>query len=99
MTILRTGAEVPDSLTPVVMLSLKKLAADDPIALFELVELARDPSHKLFGNTGSTLKELALVDGRGKLHGLTRDVILAAAAGGMFVLHLRSPYAEGDDRD
>lgn len=52
MTILRTGAEVPDGAVMPAVLTMELLAEKNPVALYELAELARDPSHELFGNTG-----------------------------------------------
>ena len=98
MTVLRTGAEVPEGLAPVVMISLELLMNGNPVALYELAQLARDPSHRLFGNTGEVLRSLNLVDAGGKVHDATRAVVLAATDGDGSDLRLRSPYAEGADR-
>jgi hypothetical protein len=99
MTILRTGTEVPDGLTAPTMLSLEKLWEENPVALYELVQLARDSSHVLFGGTGGVLRKLALIEPDGELHGVTRDIVLAATEGNGFDLCLRSPYAEGAGSD
>lgn len=99
MTVLRGGAEVPDSLVPAVMTSLRRLMEENPVALYELTELARDPSHQLFRGTGKVLWSLSLIGDDGKLRDPTRAVILAAAEGEGLTLRLRSPYAEGAHRE
>jgi hypothetical protein len=76
--ILRTGEEVPTPLVSVVMLSLKTLAEQNPIALYELVEISRDPQHKLFGNTGDVLRKFNLIEADGQPHDATRLIVLAA---------------------
>ena len=88
---LRTGEEVPTSLVNVLMLSLKTLAEQNPIALYELVEISRDPKHKLFGNTGGILRDLNLIEADGKPHDMTRLIVLAAAEGEGLELKLVSP--------
>ena len=90
---LRTGREVPDGLVQPVLLSLGLLAEHSPVALYELAMLARDPWHRLFGNTGQLLTELGLVDQAGKLHDATRDVVLATVEGDGLDMCLVSPYA------
>jgi hypothetical protein len=98
MTVLRTGAEVPDGITRAVLLSLKRLMTKNPVALFELAELARDPSHRLAGGAGTVLRDLSLADEGGNLHDSVRAVVLAAVDGEGTGMYLRSPYAEGAGR-
>ena len=93
MTILRTGAEVPDSFVPAVIITLQYLLKEEPVALYELAMLARDPSHQPYGGTGEVLRTLGLTDGTGKIRDSTRAVILAAIEGEGLGMHLRSPYA------
>jgi len=94
MTILRTGEEVPDGAVMPAVLTLELLAEKYPVALCELVELARDPSRKLFGNTGGVLRGFELTDESGRIFSATRAVVLAAAVVEDGNVFLRSPYAE-----
>jgi hypothetical protein len=83
---LHTGATVPESVVRTTGLTLELLERVNPTALYELVRLAKDPCHELFGNTGGVLAGLGLAESDGSLASTTRDVILA------------SPYAElGDE--
>jgi hypothetical protein len=49
---LHTGATVPESVVRTTGLTLELLERVNPTALYELVRLAKDPCHELFGNTG-----------------------------------------------
>jgi hypothetical protein len=54
-------ANTLDSVEVVLRISLRSLAEKNPIALYELVEKARNPKHQFFGNTEEVLKQYALV--------------------------------------
>jgi len=73
-------------------MSLKALMASDPIAFFELSELCKDRSHKLFGNTGEKLSKLGLIQ-NGTVHGSIRNIVLSAVEGEMLDMQLVSPIA------
>ncbi len=90
---LRTGAEVPEPLVATTVLALEALMDSHPVALYEAVELARNPSHVPFGRTGAILRGHGLLDGSGQMLGTARDVILAATEGDGFDVRLVSPYA------
>jgi GTPase Era involved in 16S rRNA processing len=87
---LRTGKEVPEAMVQVTMMSLRLLMESDTVAFYELVMLARNPQHELWGGTGDRLEELSLASD-GKLHDITRDVILAATEGEELGLRLVNP--------
>jgi hypothetical protein len=89
---LRTGAEVPKPLVGTTWIALTSLMADNPIAVYEAAQIARDASHVPFGNAGAALKSIGLLESDGSMHGAVRDVILAATEGDLD-LHLVSPYA------
>jgi hypothetical protein len=74
------------------MLTLDRLMATDPIALYEAVMMAREPGYEPFGNTGQTLRKYDFIDIYPRLHKTVRDVILAATEGEAGGLHLVSPY-------
>ncbi len=63
------------------MESLSKLMKDSPIVFYEAVMVARDPSHRPLGNTGSVLQEYNIIDRDGSMHGLVRTIIRAATDG------------------
>jgi hypothetical protein len=89
---LKNGSYVPVPVANVIYLSLQSLSKQNPIALYELAMKARDNNHRLFGNTGEVLKELALLDSDGSIHDLTRDVVLSAIEGEGLDLKLVSPF-------
>jgi hypothetical protein len=81
---LRTGAEVPAPTARAIILSLRRLVNGDLPELLALIEaraVAADPAHQPFGRTGEILRGLYLLDESGKMHGITRNVILAAVEG------------------
>lgn len=88
---LRTGEEVPTPLVSAVMFSLKTLFEQNAIALYELVEISRNPKHKLFGNTGDVLRKFNLIEADGQPHEATRLIVLAAAESEGLGLKLVSP--------
>jgi len=90
---LRTGQPTPDVLVRTVTLSLRQLMADDPIALFELVEICRDPAHEPFGLTGPHLRAMGMLGSDGRVHDATREIVLASVEGDGFDLRLVNPVA------
>ena len=57
--ILKNGAEECLPLVNVMMMSLRSLMQENPIAFYELVMKCRDHNHKFFGNVGDILKRLS----------------------------------------
>lgn len=94
---LKNGTEEGRIVVTATMMSLRGLLEDvetgGPIAFYELVMLARDRNHKLFGNTERTLRDRALFP----LHGSIRNIILSAVEGDGLDMTLGSPIAEGAD--
>lgn len=90
---LRTGAEVAPPLVITITVALDRLMNTHPVAVYEAVQIARDPAHVPFGKTGPALEELNLIDRRGVMHDATRDVILAATEGDGFDIGFVNPYA------
>lgn len=94
---LKNGSEEFGPLVNATMISLRHLIADDPIAFYELRELCRNPSHKLFGHAGEKLVSLALIERDGvSIHSSIKNVVLSAVEGEMLEMHITSPFAEGD---
>jgi len=87
---LKNGSEELDGLVGVTMMSIRKLTETHPIAFYELVMLARDPKHKLFGNTSQILSNLALVT-NGQVHDSIRNIVLSAVEGSGMDMTLGSP--------
>lgn len=88
---LRNGSEEAEPAVVAIMVSLRQLMNDNPIALFELVEVSKNASHKPFGNTGEVLKRLSLMEPDGRIHDTIRNIVLSAAEGEGLNLHLVSP--------
>jgi hypothetical protein len=90
MVTLRTGRIVPEPALVTTLISLEEVA-HNPIAFFEIVSLARDPSHRMFGNTKEIAERFGLIDSNNTMHEIVRDIILAATDGEDFALHLVDP--------
>ncbi len=90
---LKNGAVEAKPLVVVMMLSLKHLMDEKPIAFYELVMKCRDPEHKFFGATGQDLQKLNLVGPDGTIHSSVRNIVLSATSGEGLVLKLHSPIA------
>lgn len=94
MVKLKGGAEVARAILITVTIRLENLMAKNPIGFYELVQLARNPKHKLFGNTRGDLANLALVDDDGIMHEEVRKVILASVEGDDLKMTLVNPVAK-----
>lgn len=87
---LTTGAKVPFHSAAQALMDLKGMAAEPNgiVLLHELREVCRDSKHKPFGNTGDTIRRFHLFSEwdpatrRGVVHGIIRDIVLAAVQGG-----------------
>jgi len=83
---LQTGESVPSSVARATFPCLKGIeqAGDltSLMALYEAHALAADPSHDLWPGTAEILRGYDLIDRSGKMHDLTRAVVLAAVTGG-----------------
>lgn len=89
--ILKTGEEVPAPIVNVVMISLEALIKQNPFVFYELVQISRNPEHKLFGNTGDVLRQLALIETNGQPCDAVRLIVLAATEGEGIELKLVQP--------
>lgn len=89
---LKNGSQEADVLVAGIMLSLKSLMKENPIALYELVMKCRNPNHQMFGNTKDVCEELALVE-RNSVHDSIRNVVLSAVEGDGLSMKLGSPVA------
>lgn len=89
--ILKNGTEEAKMLVAVIMMSLKSLAEEKPLSFYELVELCKDPSHELWGDSAEDLKALNLLEPAGTVHSSIKHVVLSAAVGEGIELALGSP--------
>lgn len=81
--------DVPTNLVKVVYLSLRDTLRDNPVAFYELVTLARNPEHKLFGNTGEYLTKRAFLDSPNNIQTTCKQIVLAATYGDGLDMALR----------
>lgn len=83
--VLKNGATEATTLVATVvatvMVSLESLMKSKPMAVYELNELCKDRNHKIFGNLGSDLIELALLQSDGQPHGSIKNIVLSAVEG------------------
>ncbi|MER6605893.1 hypothetical protein ABT282_08255 [Streptomyces sp. NPDC000927] len=96
MRTLRTGAEVPEMTIRPIYMAMASLFGNDVsavhvIAGLELVALARDPGHELFGVAGEVLESMGLVDESHQMHESIRCVVLASIEGEGSDVHVVSP--------
>lgn len=98
---LRNGAEAPASVVRTSWLAIKRLADSgemtDIMALYEARELARDRTHSLWPGTGETLTKWGLLTHDGKMHDITRDVILSAVTGAEMDFSVTWPVEASDE--
>ncbi len=88
---LKNGTEEPAAIVEAVMMTLELLFASEPILTYELVELARNPKHVLWRNSGAKLAELALLDHNQQMQTSVRNVVLSAVTGEALEMTLGSP--------
>lgn len=78
---LRNGSEEAEPLVRSVRMAMFRLFDEKPIAFHELVELAKDENHRPFGKTPDCLLGFDLIDGDGKMHSSTRNIVLSSIDG------------------
>jgi hypothetical protein len=88
---LKDGSSVAEPTVRTTLMTLQVVRDAHPLALFEAVQIARNPSHLPFGNLGSVLSGYGLLDTDGRMHDDTRHVVLSAAAGDGMDLALTNP--------
>lgn len=95
---LKNGTEEAAPLVTVGMMALKNLFETRPIHFFELVSLARNSAHVLFGKTGQDLLAQSLVqdagNGRYTMHDSLRNIVLSAVVGEGLEMRLWDPRAD-----
>lgn len=81
--------DIPPNLVKVVYLSLRETLRDNPVAFYELVTLARNPDHELFGSAGEYLRKRALLDAPNNIQTTCKRIVLAATHGDGLEMALR----------
>jgi hypothetical protein len=94
MVQLKDGSKVPDATMRTAYLSMQHLYETNPLALYELAQVARNPHHMPFGNLGQVLIDSNLVDGDGRMHDDTRHVVLSSLPGDGMNMQLVHPAAD-----
>lgn len=98
---LRNGIDAAAPLVAVTMDAVRKLLGSNPLAAYELVRLCRDVELQPWSKAvAAALFEVGLIerDGDGyKVHGGTRDIILAAVEGDEGDMHFVNPIARSED--
>lgn len=89
---LKNGAEEADIAVKVTMMSLNMLMETNPIAAYELVQICKNPNHKMFGNTEEVLVDLSLLSEDG-VHSVIKNVVMSAFEGEGLDMCLTSPLA------
>jgi hypothetical protein len=91
IVILKSGEEMPASFVGEVFYSLQSLFKQYPVPFVELVSLARNPKHELFGRTGNILREMNFLESGMSLRDDVRLIVLAATEGEGLDLHIVLP--------
>lgn len=94
---LRTGHTHAAPLVAVVHMLMRSMLDDgEPILFYEAVMLARNPRHRLFGNSGEKLEKRGILES-GQMHEATREIIVASVEGDGMGMKLRSPLLSKND--
>lgn len=92
---LKNGSEEYDVLVKTVMFIINELLKDGKaIPLYELVMLARDSKHELWGQTGEGLKKLSLIEETTSgysIHSSIKNIILSSAVGDGLEMEFQDP--------
>ena len=91
---LRNGTSEAKPLVWAVYYTLEALFARDPVVFHELVKLARNPRHKLWGDTAELLKNLSFIKEDGIMHDSVRNIVLAASEGDGLQMRLVFPVPD-----
>lgn len=89
--VLKNGATEAVALVATVMVALESLMTSKPMAVYELNELCKNRDHKVFGDLGADLAELALLGGDGQPHGSIKNIVLSAISGEELEMTLGNP--------
>lgn len=94
---LKNGALEPDILVRAIMVSLRGLLREQPIAFYALVMHCRDPQgHEFWGDMEEVLRGMGLVERGGATHGSVRNIIVSATQGDGMDMHIVDPRKESE---
>jgi len=96
---LKNGAEILEVLAKTEMMTLKLLFKKHPIAFYELVQICRNPGHKIFSEREQKiLTELSIIEKDGSVRSETRDFVICAVDGESLDMKIVDPtWREGQD--
>ncbi len=80
-TVFVGGIEEASTLVAITRMTLKELVTRYPVHFYELVMLARNSEHQLFGNSGEKLKEMGLLQENDTLHSSIANIVRNSVKG------------------
>ena len=84
---LHTGTEVSSIILTTATMNLELLKNTNPIVFYELVSVARDPTHAWFGNSEQDCRDRSLHPEQPA----NRDIILASVTGDAMAMRMCNP--------
>ena len=94
---LKNGADEVPQLVAVVMHTLRSLMVSAPLQVYDLAMFCRDPTYEFFGDNGSKLVSLGLLnarpDGKFAVHESIYNVVTSAVDGEGLDMRLVNPVA------
>lgn len=82
------GQEYPVGAVIPITITLTDLMERDPVAMFELREICRNPQHKLFPPAIAKLHGLRMLEPNNQPHDLTREIVNRVVVGEMLDIRL-----------
>ena len=83
--LLKNGSTEAKGLVAAVVVTIERLMKENPIVLYEMAMLCRDPNHVPWGNSGEALRENTLAvcdfDGKWTVDPSIRNIVLSAVTG------------------
>jgi hypothetical protein len=89
---LRNGSQEPRMIVATTSMAIDRLMQDMPVALFDLVELARNGTAP-FPPCAERLTSLALMTRDGRIHDSIRNIVLSSFEGNDMDMQRVSPFA------
>lgn len=78
---LKNGSEEAEPLVLTTMMAINRIQEDMPIALYDLVMIARDCDYQPFGQIGPELIKSRLLEQDGSMHQSIRNIVLSSFEG------------------
>jgi hypothetical protein len=99
MVPLRTGVTVSAIAAVAIWVNIQALHEENRGAWREAVLIARDPGYGPAADSAAAMRRWRMLDGSGRMHDVTRAVLLASAEGDGDGMTLRPPHARRGDPD